>query len=48
MECLYLLRNGVPFDIAFSMSDLDRWHFSYALQQLDQILSAMPDRSTLS
>ena len=26
----------MPFDIAFSLSDHERWHFSYALRMLDQ------------
>ena len=35
MDCLYLLRNGVPFDIAFSLLPEDRLAWIVAIGQLD-------------
>lgn len=36
MECLYLIRNGVPFDVAFSLAERDRWQFCQVLHVLDE------------
>ena len=35
MDCLYLLRNGVPFDVAFSLPSEDRLAWIVALGRLD-------------
>lgn len=35
MDCLYLLRNGVPFDIAFSLPPEERLAWIVAFGQLD-------------
>ncbi len=35
MDCLYLLRNGVPFDVAFSLPAEDRLGWIVALGCLD-------------
>jgi hypothetical protein len=35
VDCLYLLRNGVPFDIAFSLPHEDRLAWIVALGRLD-------------
>ena len=34
-ECLYLVRNGVPFDVAFSLSDVDRTAWSIMFGEMD-------------
>ena len=34
IECLYLVKNGVPFDVAFSLSERDRLHFCFVLREL--------------
>ncbi len=34
-DCLYLVRNGVPFDVAFSLPDDERLAFIVALGCLD-------------
>jgi len=34
-ECLYLVRNGVPFDVSFALSDGDRLYFIEILQALE-------------
>lgn len=35
IDCLYLVRNGVPFDVAFSLPPDDRLAFIVALGSLD-------------
>lgn len=35
MDCLYLVRNGVPFDVAFSLSLDDRLAWIVAMGSLD-------------
>ena len=35
IDCLYLVRNGVPFDVAFSLPDDERIAFVVALGSLD-------------
>ncbi len=35
MDCLFLVRNGVPFDVAFSLSPEDRLAWVVALGTLD-------------
>jgi len=35
VDCLYLLRNGVPFDVAFSLPPEDRLAWIVALGRLD-------------
>ncbi len=35
MDCLYLIRNGVPFDVAFCLSAEERLAFVVALGRLD-------------
>jgi hypothetical protein len=35
VDCLYLCRNGVPFDVAFSLEPDDRLAFVVALGRLD-------------
>jgi hypothetical protein len=37
MECLYLIRNGVPFDVAFSMPTWIRYQFIASFQALDEV-----------
>lgn len=34
-ECLYLVRSGVPFDVAFSLPDDERLAFVIVLGSLD-------------
>ncbi len=34
MDCLYLVRNGVPFDVAFCLPDDERMAFVIALGRL--------------
>jgi hypothetical protein len=35
VDCLYLIRNGVPFDVAFSLTPEDRLAWVVALGTLD-------------
>jgi hypothetical protein len=35
IDCLYLVRNGVPFDVAFSLPTDERMAFIVALGSLD-------------
>jgi hypothetical protein len=35
IDCLYLVRNGVPFDIAFSLSTLERSAYVIAIGTLE-------------
>ena len=35
MDCLYLCRNGVPFDVAFALGPEERLAFVVALGRLD-------------
>ncbi len=35
MDCLYLVRNGVPFDVAFSLPSDERLAWVVALGSLD-------------
>ena len=35
MDCLYLCRNGVPFDVAFSLSAEERLAWVVAIGSLD-------------
>ncbi len=35
MDCLYLVRNGVPFDLAFSLNETDRTSYIIAFGILD-------------
>jgi hypothetical protein len=35
VDCLYLVRNGVPFDVAFCLPPDERLAFVIALGQLD-------------
>lgn len=35
MDCLYLVRNGVPFDVAFCLPPDERLAFVVALGRLD-------------
>jgi hypothetical protein len=35
VDCLYLCRNGVPFDVAFSLAAEDRLAWVVALGRLD-------------
>jgi hypothetical protein len=35
VDCLYLVRNGVPFDVAFCLSPEERMAFVLALGRLD-------------
>jgi hypothetical protein len=35
VDCLYLCRNGVPFDVAFSLTPEDRLAFVVAIGRLD-------------
>lgn len=35
LDCLYLVRNGVPFDVAFSLPDEERAAFVVAIGRLD-------------
>jgi hypothetical protein len=35
IDCLYLVRNGVPFDVAFTLSEADRLAYVVALGTLD-------------
>ena len=34
MDCLYLVKNGVPFDVAFSLDEEERMVWVVALGQL--------------
>ena len=35
VDCLYLVRNGVPFDVAFSLPAEDRFAWVVVLGELD-------------
>jgi hypothetical protein len=35
IDCLYLVRHGVPFDVAFSLAGVDRMAYIIALGTLD-------------
>jgi hypothetical protein len=35
IDCLYLIKNGVPFDVAFSLPACDRLLWIVALGELD-------------
>jgi hypothetical protein len=35
IDCLYLVRNGVPFDVAFSLSALERSAYVIAIGTLE-------------
>jgi hypothetical protein len=35
IDCLYLVKNGVPFDVAFSLSSVERLAFVIALGTLE-------------
>jgi hypothetical protein len=35
VDCLYLVRNGVPFDVAFSLSESERLAWIVAFGTLD-------------
>jgi len=35
MDCLYLMRNGVSFDVAFSLDVVERTAWVVALGQMD-------------
>jgi hypothetical protein len=45
IDCLYLVRNGVPFDVAFSLSALERSAYVITIGALD---GHVFDWSTLS
>ncbi len=35
MDCLYLVRNGVPFDVAFSLGERERLAWAVVFGRLD-------------
>jgi len=35
MECLWLVRNGVPFDVAFALDDLTRAAWSIVFSEME-------------
>lgn len=35
MEALWLVRNGIPFDVAFTLNDITRTAFSIVFSELD-------------
>lgn len=35
IDCLYLIRNGVPFDVTFSLSSTERAAYVIAIGSLD-------------
>ena len=37
LDCLYLVRNGVPFDVAFALPDTERQAWIVAIAWLDGI-----------
>jgi len=34
-ECLWLVRNGIPFDVAFTLPDVERTAFSIVFSELE-------------